>query len=76
LETVDSQKSQVPYWYAECHARAGHKAEALAGLEEAFKQHDTLENLLVDEFWDPYRNEREFKEVLRKVGLDKWARKE
>jgi len=74
LETVDGLKSQVPYWYAECHARAGHKAEALAGLKEALKQRDTMENLLVDEFWDDYRNEPTFKEVQRTVGLDKWAR--
>src|SRR5206468_8575162 len=61
LESVNDQKDQTPYWYAECHARAGHKAEALAGLKQAVELRDTVEDLLVDEFWDDYRDNPEFK---------------
>ena len=70
LEAMNNDKTQFPYWYAECHARLGHKAQALAGLQEAVKQREHVENLLVDEFWDDYRKEPEFKEILQKVGLD------
>ena len=31
-----NDKEQTPYWYAECHARLGHKPEALAGLKVKF----------------------------------------
>jgi tetratricopeptide (TPR) repeat protein len=74
LEAFGDEKTQLPYWYAECHARLGDRAKALDGLEEAVKQRDTVHDLLVDEFWDDYRNEPRFKECLKKVGLDSWAR--
>lgn len=74
LEQVNDDKARFPYWYAECHARLGHRAQALAGVEEAVQQRDTVEDLLVDEFWDDYRHEPKFRELLKKVGLDRWAR--
>src|SRR5207249_12071610 len=74
LESISDSKDLMPYWYAECDARLGDKAQALAGLEEALKQRDTVEDLLVDEFWDGYRDDPEFKDILKKVGLDRWAR--
>jgi len=73
LEEFNDDKARAPYWYAECHARLGDKAEALAGLEEAVKQRDTVDNLLVDEIWDDYRKDPKFKECLKKVGLLPWA---
>jgi len=65
----------TPYWYAECHARLGNKTEALKGLKIAVVQRDTVTDLLVDEFWDNYRDDPEFKALLHQVGgLDRWAR--
>jgi tetratricopeptide (TPR) repeat protein len=65
---------RTPYWYAERYARLGDKAQALAWLEKALAQRDSMEHLLVDEFWDDLRSEARFKETLKKVGLDAWAR--
>ncbi len=74
LEMINDSKIDFPYWYSECHARLGDRAQALAGLEEALVQRDTVEDLLMDEFWDDYRDDPKFKEILKKVRLDKWAR--
>ena len=76
LEDINDSKMQSPYWYAECHARLGDRVEALAGLQEAVKQRDTVENLLVDEFWAGYRDEPKFRDALKKVGLDRWEHRE
>jgi serine/threonine protein kinase/Tfp pilus assembly protein PilF len=65
---------RTPYWYAERYARLGDKAQALDWLEKALTERDSMENLLVDEFWDDFRGETRFKNALRKVGLDPWAR--
>ena len=66
--------SQSPYKYAEYCARLGDKSQALAWLEKALAQRDSMENLLVDEFWDDFRQDPKFQEILRKVGLYAWAR--
>jgi|GEM_PF-1040984 len=70
----DEPWRRTPYWYAERYARLGDRAHALDWLEKALAERDSMENLLVDEFWDDFRSEARFKETLRKVGLATWAR--
>jgi serine/threonine protein kinase len=73
LEKINDSKAVTPYWYAECHARLGHRVEALAGLKEAVNQRDTVEDVLVDEFWKDYYKEPEFREALKRTGLLRWV---
>ncbi|MBI4327603.1 MAG: tetratricopeptide repeat protein, partial [Chloroflexi bacterium] len=65
---------RTPYWLAELYARLGDKAQALRWLKKALDRHDSMEHLLVDEFWDDFRHEQRFKETQTKAGLDPWAR--
>ena len=69
LEHIKDNKAGLPYWYSECHARLGHRTQALAGLEEAVKQRDTVEDLLVDEFWDNSAMNRSSGNCSRRLGL-------
>ncbi len=74
LEMDDDGDARFPYWYAECHARLGDKPKALARLQTALVERDTVEDLLVDEFWDDFCDDPKFKEIVRKVGLDTLVR--
>jgi len=65
---------QQPYKFAEYYARLGNKPQALAWLTQALPERDSMVNLLVDEFWDEFREDKQFKEILAKVGLDRSAR--
>ena len=62
------------YTLAVGYARLGDKPQALACLKDAFAKHDSMENLLMDEVWDDYRNEPRFKDILKNVGLAPWQR--
>jgi tetratricopeptide (TPR) repeat protein len=70
LEQDKGTHPEVPYWYAECYARLGQKSKALDRLQQAVARRDTVEDLLVDEFWDNFREDITFKELLQRVGLD------
>jgi hypothetical protein len=48
--------------------------KSLAWLEKACDRRQGGEHLLFDEFWDPYRGEPRFKEIVKRVGLAEWAR--
>jgi tetratricopeptide (TPR) repeat protein len=71
-EEARARTPYLSYAFAMRYARAGAKQQALARLEKAFAQHDSMENLLVDEVWDEYHREPRFKHILKKVGLDAW----
>jgi hypothetical protein len=62
------------YNQAERFSRLGDRAQALLWLERAVPKRLLMEDLLLDEFWDDYRNEPKFKEMLTAVHLDPWAR--
>jgi tetratricopeptide (TPR) repeat protein len=76
LEMMDDEDAYLrsPYKAAELYARLGDRPQALAWLEKTLAQHVSMEHLLVDEFWDSFRHEPRFKEILKKVGLDLWER--
>jgi tetratricopeptide (TPR) repeat protein len=71
---LDHDDSRTAYRRAELYARLGDREKALDWLDRAVAEHDTVENLLADEFWDDFHREPRFKKVLNKVGLAKWAR--
>jgi tetratricopeptide (TPR) repeat protein len=64
----------LSYMLATAYARLGDKQQALIWLQKAFDQHDSMENLLVDEVWDGYRHDPMFESILKKVGLDRRQR--
>jgi tetratricopeptide (TPR) repeat protein len=76
LEVMDTDGSgrDWPYGYAEAHAYLGNKGQALDWLEKAFVQHGGMDLLVFDDFWDSFRDEPRFKAILKKAGLDVWAR--
>jgi tetratricopeptide (TPR) repeat protein len=61
-----------PYMVAARYARLPDKEQAQKWLKMALAKHDTMENLLFDDCWDPYRREKWFKEVVKEVGLEPW----
>jgi tetratricopeptide (TPR) repeat protein len=63
-----------PYVVARRYAFLGDKEQALSWLEKACARHNEMENLLFDEFWDPYRKDPRFEAVLSKVGLKRWEK--
>jgi serine/threonine protein kinase len=64
----------LAYTKAMAYARLRDTQPALAWLEKAFNEHDSMEHLLVDEVWDDYRREPRFKAVLKNIGLEPWHR--
>jgi tetratricopeptide (TPR) repeat protein len=58
-----------PYAFATIYAHLGDKTQAFKYLDKAYERHDQLIYLIFDEFWDPWREEPRFKEVITKVGL-------
>ena len=78
LEMEDADKgdkeARPPYFCAECYARLGDAGRALDWLEKACDQRRGGEHLLFDEFWDRFHHEPRFKEIVKKIGLESWAR--
>ena len=73
-DDVGDNEARPPYFYAECYARLDDTDRALEWLGKAYAQHQSGEHLLIDEFWDRFRQQRRFKEILKNVGLEPWAR--
>ena len=68
------KEARPPYFCAECYARLGDTDQALEWLEKAYDRRQGGEHLLFDEFWNRFRRERRFEEIVEKVGLEPWAR--
>jgi tetratricopeptide (TPR) repeat protein len=74
------QRYQEYYFVARVYAALGDKEKALENLEKA--EEDKSEYLIMADWgglrtdlaWDDLQNERRFKELLKKVGLDHWPR--
>ena len=58
-----------PYAFARIYAYLGDKDQAFYWLERAYARHDELIYLIIDECWDPWRDEARFEEIQKKVGL-------
>ncbi len=59
-----------PWWSARFYAHLGYTNEAIALLNQAYTNHDdNLTTLLVDDCWDSIRNDPQFKDLLKKIGL-------
>lgn len=74
LTELDHQASQgpvPPYCFATVHAGLGNKEEALQYLELSLEQREFVLMLNVEPFWDSLRSEPRFREILRKVGLER-----
>src|SRR5262249_46379428 len=73
-EQKPHETNTAPYVVARRYAFFGDKEQALSWLEKACAKHNEMENLLFDEFWDPYRKDPRFQAVLSKVGLQRWQK--
>jgi serine/threonine protein kinase/Tfp pilus assembly protein PilF len=74
LKELESTRQRLsphkyPYTYAGLYARLGDKEQALAFLEKSYERHDELVYLIMDEFWDPWRDEPRFEAIRKKTGL-------
>ena len=58
-----------PYAFAQIYARLGDTAQTFKYLEKAYKRHDELNYLIIDEVWDRWREHPRFKAVIKNVGL-------
>lgn len=70
---VDAKEKNVPaYVIAAWYARAGEKEAALEWLEKSYAAHEPyLVNLKSEFAFDSLRSDSRFKDLLRRVGLDK-----
>ncbi|MGB2698544.1 MAG: protein kinase [Candidatus Zixiibacteriota bacterium] len=68
-----SKRSYVPaYEIASIYARLGNGNQALEWLQKAFEERDSdMGSLLVDPFFDSLRTDTRFKNLLKKMGLEK-----
>jgi serine/threonine protein kinase len=70
LKEALGEPSPDAYRVAKLHARLGNRDEMLRWLETARKEHDdNMFQLLIDDWWDPFRHDAEFNAILKKVGL-------
>jgi hypothetical protein len=60
----------VPYWTAQINARLGNTNEVITFLNQAYINRDPqIINLLEDDHWDEYRDEKWFKNLLDQIGF-------
>lgn len=70
LLALRRERSVDPMEFATAYVCMGNKSRALSFLEQAYAQHSSgLASLKVDPLFDPLRNERRFRDLLRRVGL-------
>ncbi len=59
-----------PYYFATIHAALGEQQEAFSALERAFSERDPyMPWLTLDDVFDSVRQDRRFRDLLRRVGL-------
>ena len=64
-----------PYIFAQIYARLGEKDQSFEWLERAYESRNQLTYLIIDEFWDPWREEPRFKAVIAKIGLEGYEKR-
>jgi tetratricopeptide (TPR) repeat protein len=70
LDDVWNSQKPDPFFLAKFYARLGQKEDAIYWLEQARLDHDNnILMLLIDDWWDPLRDEPDFKQLLREVGF-------
>jgi len=71
LEELATKRYIPPFDIARLHAQIGNREQALAGLEQAFKEggHVGLMLLKVDQAWDSVRADPRFAAVVRRLGI-------
>jgi hypothetical protein len=73
LRKIAGQRARLkiyPYFVATFFAELGEKDNAFATLNEAVETNDQHTNQMkVDRFMDPLRDDPRFKEVLKKAGF-------
>jgi tetratricopeptide (TPR) repeat protein len=58
------------YWMATINARLGNTNEVFSLLDRAYKEHNGgMLNLLMDYYWDGYRDHPRFKGLLTNIGF-------
>ena len=78
LNMVEKRAYLQPYFVARVHAALGDKPKVWKWLKKAVEErsewlvHADMGGLRTDPAWDDLREEPEFKELLKKVGLDAW----
>lgn len=72
-ELAEEDGSISPYEMARTLSHLGPADEVFAWLDKAYekRERDTLEYLLFDECWDPYRGDPRFQALLKRVGYPK-----
>jgi hypothetical protein len=58
-----------PYAFAQIYARLGDTTNTFKYLDKAYTRHDELIYLIFDEFWDRWREDATFRQMITKVGL-------
>jgi eukaryotic-like serine/threonine-protein kinase len=71
LEELATRRYISPFAFAHLHAQIGNRGQALARLEQAFKDggHAGLMLLKVDPAWDSVRDDPRFADVVRRLGI-------
>jgi TolB-like protein/tetratricopeptide (TPR) repeat protein len=72
LEQLMKKYEYVPFWFlAMAWVGLGEKERALEALEQAFLNHEPcMVSLKVDAIFDPLREEKRYKDMVRAVGLE------
>jgi hypothetical protein len=69
------------YWKAAIHAQLNHRTEVFDYLKQSLSTREldgdsfmsAIENIVIDEYWDDFREEPEFKYIVDQVGFDRVA---
>lgn len=72
LDRLTKKYEYVPCWFlAMAWVGLGEKERALDALEQAFRDHEPcMVSLKVDAIFDPLRNEKRYRDMVRGVGLE------
>ena len=72
LDLLMKKYEYVPCWFlAMAWVGLGDRKRALDALEQAFRNHEPcMVSLKVDAIFDPLRNEKRYKDMVRSVGLE------
>jgi serine/threonine-protein kinase len=73
LISYSKEQYVSPTLFAEVYGALGDLNKAFKWLDQAYNQHDTrLAGVYHHSWYDPLRNDPRFKELLKKIGLDRW----
>jgi serine/threonine protein kinase/tetratricopeptide (TPR) repeat protein len=70
LDEAKKDPHADPYWMAQLCARLGDTNEVFLLLDRAFREHSaSMQYLLLNDCWDPFRDDPRFQELVEKIGF-------